>query len=102
MSDVVQCNVMWDRVVSCGSEQSHVGNSNLMWDRVQGVQDRMDRRSVLSFLTLSKSQKPFKIILNLLIFFTTRSKSYKIFRPLRNVQRPYRKLRTVQTIYKAI
>ena len=33
---------MWDRVVSFGSEQSHVGNSNLIWERVQGVQDRME------------------------------------------------------------
>ena len=42
MSDVGQCSLMWDRVVSCGSEQSHVGNSNLIWDRVEGVQDRME------------------------------------------------------------
>ena len=49
MSDVVQCNVMWDRVVSCGSEQSHVENSNIIWDRLQGVQDR------ITFLKFDKS-----------------------------------------------
>ena len=23
---------MWDRAVSCGTEQSHVGNTSLIWD----------------------------------------------------------------------
>ena len=48
--------LMLVRVVSCGSDQSHEGNSNLMLDRLQGVQDRMDRRNTIYFLKFSKSQ----------------------------------------------
>ena len=56
MSDVGQCILMWDRVVSCGSEQSHVGNSNLIWDRVEGVQDRMEcQESFKIFFMIFKS-----------------------------------------------